>query len=183
MRRRLVTKDRKVVGLDLSLRQAAACAIPFNWEQDIRNVTMGIFGYELDEDATEREKIERLAQIAHDVSVFCVNHKAHRIAAESYAFSAQSSSVTKLAELGGVVRVDVLETMNIAIETITASRARKILLQNCPSRDSKKFAVRNIKRLGGPAKHWTEDECDAFCIANALIMHAGGTAMTFEGVY
>lgn len=183
MRRRLISKDRKVIGLDLSLRAAAACSIPLNWDQDLKKVTMAKFGYELDEDATERDKIDRLISIAHDVCVFCINEKAHRIAAEAYAFSAQSSSVTKLAELGGHVRADVLQTLDIAIETITPSRARKVLLQNCPSRDSKKFAVRNVKRLKGPTKHWTEDECDAFVIANCLLMHAGGVAMTFEGTY
>lgn len=183
MRRKIVASKAHVVGLDLSLRAAAACALPLDWDHDLNKVRMGKFGYDLPDDASDREKIERLAKIAHDVSVFCINAKATRIAAEGYAFAASSSSVTKLAELGGAVRVDVLESLDIAIESIPASRGRKILLQNCPKKDSKKFVVRNVKRLGGPTKKWTEDECDAFVCANAMLMHAGGIAMTFYGEY
>lgn len=183
MRRRLITPKKHVVGLDLSLRGPAACALPLDWDHDLRKVRTGLFGYELSADASDEEVIERNAQIAHDVTVFCINARATRIARENYAFAASSSSVTKLAELGGVVRHDVMQTMGIAVSSITASRARKVLLQNCPSSGSKKFTVRNVKRLGGPTLKWSEDECDAFVIANCLLMYAGGIAMTFEGTY
>jgi hypothetical protein len=45
----------------------------------------------------------------------------------------------------------------------------------------KAFAVRNVKRLGGPASGWTDDQIDAFVIMNHGVMLQGGTALTFPG--
>lgn len=67
-----------VVGIDLSLRAAAACAIPIPWDYDMAKVRMVRAGYALTKAASNRDKIERGVQIAHDVSVFCVNVRAVR---------------------------------------------------------------------------------------------------------
>lgn len=172
-----------VVGLDLSLRATAMCCIPLDWDLDVSRVVMGRAGYEIENADDEIEQAERRRQIAHDVDLFCLNARAKRVGIEAYAFRKQTSSVTKLAELGGVVR-DCLLDSKLAFETINAAQARKTLLQNCPTKGAKEFAQRNVKRLielNELVTAWTEDEIDAFVIANHILMRAGGIAMTFEG--
>jgi hypothetical protein len=185
MRRRLNPSTRvdatHVVGLDLSLRAAAACALPIRWDHDLSKVRMMVTGSALANDATARDQIERIDQIAHDVSVFCINAHARRIYTEAYAFSRRSTSSHQLAELGGVVKSRLLDDLDIAVVPVTASQARKVLLQQLPRKDSKAFTIRNVRRLGGIASKWTEDECDAFTICNLALMHEGGTAMSFPG--
>lgn len=173
-----------VVGLDLSLRSTGLCALPVDWDFDLRNVKMGRTGYELRKDSTPKERIERLAQIAHDVSVFCVNAKAIRIGQEEYAYGAGGSRALELAESGGAVKVDLLETLGLASYPVQASNARKVLLQHVPrlgKGKTKPWVIANVRRLGPIAETWTEDQCDAFVVANTVLMHAGYTAMSFPG--
>jgi len=170
-----------VVGLDLSLRAAAVCAIPIGWGQDLTKVVTAVFGASLTQDATTRDRLERLIQIAHDIELFCIHHKATHVATEAYAFAARSSSAHALAELGGVVKTRLLDHLDIVTESIVASQARKTLLQKLPRKKVKEYTLRNVRRLGGVTKTWTDDEIDAMVIANHLLMTCGGVAMTFEG--
>lgn len=172
-----------VVGLDLSLRAAAACAIPLTWGQDIRRVRTAVFGYPLDANATQREHAERRAQIAHDVVVFCINNGARHVFVEDYAFSKRASSVTKLAELGGVVKDHVLDCLDLEVVPVTASVSRKTMLQRLVKRDVKAWVLGSVRqRFGAQVAAWGEDEIDAFVVANHGAMVAGGVAMTFDGV-
>lgn len=179
-----------VVGVDLSLRAAAACAIPCPWDFDMKKVRMVRAGYALKKDATNRDKIDRGIQIAHDVSVFCVNVKALRVGLEEYAYAAGGANAHQTVECGGMLKADVMNTLDIDVYPVQASSARKILLQKGRLAgdelkkwgDTKKWVEANVRRLGGPALEWTHDEIDAFVVANTVLEHAGATALSFPGV-
>ena len=173
-----------VVGIDLSLRAAAACAIPSPWDHDLEKIRMLKAGYALDTTSTAKERVERIAQLAHDISVFCLNVKAFRVGIEDYAFSKSSAHQHQTFEAGGALKVAVLELLDLAIYPVTAATARKTLLGVVPrlgAGKTKPWVVRNVRRLGGPAAGWTDDECDAFVVANRVLADAGGVAMSFDG--
>lgn len=185
MRRRIITPaNSSVVGLDLSLRASAACALPLPWDFDLAKVRMMKCGEKLGKDATPQERAERIAQIAHDVVNFCLNVKATHVGVEDHAFGAGGAHAMMLAELHGVVKHEILETLFFAAVPLQASNVRKILLQHVPrlgAGKTKPFVIRNVKRLGPIAEAWTEDECDAFCVANTVLDRAGYTALSFPG--
>lgn len=174
-----------VVGIDLSVRAAAACAIPIPWDYDLGKIKMVRAGYALEKGATNRDKIERGNQIAHDISVFCVNVRAMRIAIEEYAYAMKSANIHQVIECGGMVKADILNTLDLDVYPVQASAARKILLQHVPGKmgqgKTKPWVIKNVKRLGGPTLAWTEDECDAFVVANTVLEHAGAVALSFPG--
>jgi len=178
------TKVRHIVGLDMSLTGTAVCAIPENWKHDLKKVRMFQVGMKLKADATAWEKANRIAQIAHDVTVFCVNCNAKAFSCEDYAYGAKSSSVHQIVELGGVVKNHILETFNKAVIAFPSMSCRKTLLQHVPKMGKgqlKPWVIRNIRRLKGPTRDWTEDQCDAFCVVNHFLMKRGGVALTYEG--
>jgi archaellum biogenesis ATPase FlaH len=138
-------------------------------------------GLPLTKDATVRERIERIAQIAHDVSVFCINVHAVHVSTETYAFNAGGAHAHELAELGGVVKHQLLDGLNIVTDSIPAATARKTMLQKLPRSDVKAFVTRNVRRLGGLALEWTHDEIDALVICNHALMKAGFVAVERTG--
>lgn len=173
-----------VVGIDLSLRAAAACALPFPWDHDLGKVRMLKAGYALNQQSTAKEKAQRIAQLAHDISLFCLNVKARRIGIEDYAYSASSAHQHQTFECGGVVKDRVLELLDLEVHAITAAAARKTLLGVVPRLgrgQTKPWVIRNVKRLGGPTAEWTDDECDAFVVANRVLADAGAVALAFDG--
>ncbi len=169
-----------VVGLDLSLTGAAACALPCPWDGDLLDVRMmPMAGYKLTNDASATERRERIISIRDAVLAFCTKVQARRIWVEDYAFSAPGR-ITMLAELGGTVKIDLWENWGVSVETVRASQARKVLLQKLPQKDSKLFTKINVQKLGGPASTWNEDQIDAFVIANYALSTVG-TALSFPG--
>jgi hypothetical protein len=169
-----------VVGLDLSLTGAAACALPCPWDGDLSRVRMmPMAGYKLTNDATVTDQRERIIDIRDRVLDFCKSVQAKRITVEAYAFSA-SGKITMLAELCGVVKIDLWENWGVSVESVHASSARKLLLQKLPARDSKLFVKVNVQRLGGPALGWTMDQIDALVVANHALSTVG-TALSFPG--
>jgi Holliday junction resolvasome RuvABC endonuclease subunit len=63
-----------------------------------------IKGYEYPEWETREERIDRITNILMDRIIHHINGEEYKIIIEGYAFSAQSRSVTTLAECGGVLR-------------------------------------------------------------------------------
>ncbi len=170
-----------VVGLDLSLTGSAACAIDLPWNYKISNLTMmPNVGYKLAKDATATEQRERIIHIRDAVLAFCKQVQARRIMIEDYAFSA-AGRITMLAELAGNVKMDLWENWGVSVEPVRASQARKVLLEKLPAKDSKLFTKVNVKKLGGPTTKWTDDDVDAFVVANYAIMTAGHAPMSFPG--
>lgn len=181
MRRRLYGKKDTVVGLDLSLTGTAACALPLGWDHDMYRARTMKSGYMLPNDSSPEDQVKRLITIVDDVVDFCDRRRAKHVYIENYAFSQKQSRAHALGELGGTVKKEVYQKLGLVVIPVVASRARKILLQHLPRADSKKFTIKNVKRLEGPSWGWTEDECDSFVVCNAGLMFVGGTAMSFPG--
>lgn len=174
-------RPRVVVGLDLSLRAAAACSIPSDWNFDWKRVRTAVFGESLSINATARDHIKRMMRIASGVTKFCRDAGATSVFVESYAFGMRSSSSHGLAELGGVVKASLLSELGLSVDAVVASQARKTLLQRLPRKDIKKFVLRNARRLGEPVASWGDDEVDALVIANHALVLVGGIPLSFEG--
>lgn len=199
MRRRLLPKalDRSnapkkralghVVGLDLSLTATGMCALPLDWSFALEEVKTSTCGYALDAGATARERIVRATEIADAVFDFCKAHQARAVYVENHAFGAGGARANETIEMTGIVKAKLFDDWGIVVEPVVASSARKTLLQKLPSPRGQKrgalkaWVVANVRRLGGPALGWSEDEVDAFVCANMGLMLRGGTAMTFLG--
>lgn len=174
-----------VVGLDLSLTATAACALPMPWDGSVARIRTRIFGSKLTNDATPEQQAERRAAIADGVLAFCREVEATHVGYEEYAhnMSAQKNAAMTR-ELGGVVKDRLFVGWTVVPVAIVASSARKILLGVIPKQgkgQTKPYVVRNVKRLGAPVDGWTDDEIDAFVVANAMLERAGSTALFFQG--
>lgn len=171
-----------MVGLDLSLRAAAAAFLPRGFKGNTKQVRVGTWGYELKSDADEAARAERRDHIAQAIRCWLAElpRGVVHVFIEEYAFSKKSSSATGLHELGGVVK-DRLFTLGVPFSTVTASEARKTLLQKVPQKGSKEFTEDNVRRLGGEALYWNVDEIDAVVVANHGLMLMGWTPLSFEG--
>lgn len=174
-----------VVGLDLSLTASAACAMPLGWDQNLKKLRTHIFGYKLEAEAPQKERIARMVSIADGILEFCREVQARFVYCEDHAFGAGGRNANQTIEMTGIVKARLFDEWGVVVQPIVVSSARKTLLQHVPrgvgKGFAKKFTVRNVKRLGGPTASWTEDEVDAFVVTNHGLMLLGGTAMTFEG--
>lgn len=173
-----------IVGLDLSLRAAAAAFVPRTFKGDTKQVKVNTWGYELERGATEARLASRRAHIADGIRAWIVGMGRttliEHVYIEEYAFSRNSSSATGLHELGAVVK-DRLLAQGLPFTSVPASAARKTMLQKLPKKDSKQFTEDNVRRLGGEALYWNADEVDAFVVANHGMMLMGWTPLSFEG--
>lgn len=182
MRRRAAPFVGTVVGLDLSLRASAFCALPCPWDHDMSRVRVMHVGAALTKEATPFARISRMALISDALLAFCKEVQARKIYIEDHAFGlASTSNANQTIEMTGGCKLALFNDWGAVAEPIHSSRARKILLQQLPRKGAKEYAQRNVKRLGCVVATWTEDEIDAFVIANAGIMLAGGVAMSFPG--
>lgn len=170
-----------IIGLDLSLRAAAACALPIDWDHDMRTIRTCVSGIALGKDATSAHRLERINAISAGIVAFCRAHKASEVFVEEYAFAQGASHAREIAELGGVIKYRLFAELSLVAIPVVASRARKVLLQKLPRKDVKPWVVANVKRLPGTVD-WTPDEVDAFVIANCGSEMVGGTAMSFAGL-
>lgn len=138
-------------------------------------------GAELSKDSTVEERLERMMKIADDIVGFCHRVGARRVFIEDHAFGlASTANANQTIEMTGIVKAAVKLSIGCAPIPIHSAKARSILLQKLPRKGAKDFAQRNVKRLKGVTT-WTEDEIDAFVVANAGIMLSGGVAMSFPG--
>ncbi len=171
-----------VVGLDLSLNAAAACSLPIKgWKQSPASACVFQVGRKLQRGSSQKEQLDRIEFITQNLVDFCKRVHARRIYIEDYAFSQGQSMARAIGELGGVVKHEIRKQLHIVVSPVVASHARKIMLQWLPKKDVKPYVVWNVKRLGGSATGWTDDQIDAFVVANYGIMRSGGQAITFEG--
>lgn len=192
MRVRRAFSDFAVVGLDLSLRGAAAAVIPAGWDMKLTSVRTVRCGADLGKDATEVQQVSRMARIAAEVYMFAEENDAHlHPYVEAYAFAARSAHAHRLAELGGVVRFtwwdrtlirhpkgDPVHVVSNAIvpQPIVAITARKTILGKVPRSDVKDHVMARLKEWGMPPK-WSDDEADAFVIANEGRFRCGLTGL------
>lgn len=178
-----------LVGLDLSLRAAAACAIPYDaWDGKLDYVRTMMFGYDLPNTASPKDKLARIHSIADGVTKFCAGVDAKAIYIEEYAFSQGQAHAHEIGEVGGVVKHRLFRKLGLVTIPVANNTARKTLLVKLPSpRGKPKGYVKswvwaNVRRLEGSARVWTNDEVDAFVIANHGIAAEGSTALSFEGI-
>ena len=165
-----------MLGLDLSLSSPAAVAIPRGWRVgDWSTLTTLTFRTSAPDapagSSYEKERIARLQHISDRMLSFARCVKAETCWVEDYGYSKRSSSVTKLAELGGVVRVDFLR-VGLVVRPLTASTCRTLLLGKLP-RSDQKIAVQNALFAAGAPKEWNEDTCDALVVANGARAEQG----------
>lgn len=162
-----------VMGLDLSLRAAAAVVVPADWDGDWKRVHSKVIGEALSNEATLAERAMRNWSLSKQLSCFAINHHVTDVFIEGYAFGkgGRSDSVHKLAELGGVVKLElVLQNRNIHIAHM--GTARKLLLGKCP-RQGAKMAVFDAFVAAGK-RFESLDESDAMACANYGLAELGG---------
>lgn len=149
-----------ICGLDLSLvRTGIAIVSP-----------PGVFcysvGYQV-EAPSEKEQLIRIIKIASSIIDYCKKHSVTHVAVEDYAFSANSQAVTKLAELQGVVKTQILAGLKILPSRIASKQARKFLTGKG---NAKKPDIQNHLLAIGYLQARNFDESDALAIA--LVMEA-----------
>lgn len=171
-----------IIGLDLSLRAAAACWIPRGWKGDTTKLKVGTWGEELTKGASLEDKIKRMIYIADSIVTWAEERTGVKaMFVEDYAFQIRSASAAPLHELGGIVKRECYVRLGLALTPVNISSGRKTLLQKLPGKGAKEFTERNVRRLKGEALYWNNDEVDAFVVANHGVMLSGGTPLSFEG--
>lgn len=170
-----------VVGLDLSLRGAAAVYVPAGWSMDLGWDALDRLhvGYE---GGSNERRVARLADISEAIERFVNRNRARHVFVEDYAYSLGAKSGMVLAELGGAVKACLYGGPNIVTEPINVMTARSYLLGKLPRG---KGAV--AKRLAEVMAEmclpttWTADERDAWVIANIARSQLGMPGVTLSG--
>lgn len=167
-----------VVGLDLSLRGAAAVYVPSSWEGvrhwgAIERMTIGYEG------GDDERKAARLHDIAESITQFVSCNRARYVYVEDYAYGLGAKSGMKLAELGGAVKARLYERSNVVAVPLNVTTARCYLLGKIPR--GKGAAVKRLaevmRDMDLPST-WTADERDAWVIANAARAELGMVGIT-----
>lgn len=174
-----------VVGVDLSLRAAAACAIPLDWDRrghDLRRLRTIVVGGELHDPTDELERVGRLDRIERALVEFCREHRAVSVAVEQYAMgTGRQAHKHAIGEVGGAFKLGLFRRRGEVAQPLVASASRKVFAGKLPRAGVKKWIVAQAARLGPPVDGWTADEVDAFVTANHAYMLAGRQALTLVG--
>ena len=128
-----------------------------------------IVGQDLEAKAPQVERAKRMILIADAVVDFCKEVRASIVYVEDHAFGAGGQNANQTVEMTGVVKVRVYEALGIAAMPVAASSCRKTMLQKLVRSNVKKWVVRNVRRLGGPALKWTDDEIDSFVVSQPTV--------------
>ena len=168
-----------VGGFDLSLTATGMVAVPERWgggvrQEDWSRIAVAKAGHGLRKDAPERERVARLEDIETAILAFVAEQKVKVAVIEQYAFTSMLSHAHALGELGGVVKV-ALQRAGVEIAVVSPASARKCLGKQ-PRAQAKVWAQQRLYRAGAP-KSWTEDQLDAFVIANHHLAENGGDAV------
>jgi len=172
-----------VLGLDLSLKRSAACFIPAGWELgEWGDLTFASFPTpdvvpNLSVEEAQVARMKRIDHVAERVVDFATNRcEPTHVRVEEFGFSKHSTSVTALGELRGVVRREVWRATGKMMVPITVSAARRLLLGHLPRKDAKVLVQQALYKHGAPFDD--DDQCDAFCVANAGLAELGLIAVT-----
>lgn len=161
-----------VLGLDLSLR-AAGIALVYDTPGLAITSTVGS---KLESDARLREKTWRHVSIANEIIRTAKLHDVTSVAVEDYAFSRRSSSSHVLAELGGLVKAQLLLACGVTAVPITASSARKFLL----GKDTADKKLVNKKLVSMGYKPANLDESDAIAIGYVMNAYVNRRSSFFK---
>jgi Holliday junction resolvasome RuvABC endonuclease subunit len=164
-----------LVGLDLSLRQSAAVALPLDWTPgDWSAVRSMLVGRALSKDASEHDRIERVRFIADELVGFVAKVGATDVFIEAYSYS-RANQAHQLGELGGVVRVRLRES-GATVHVVPLASARKLLLGKVPQSDAKVAVFTALRGAGWNVA--TTDEADAMCVASFGLTELGRPGLT-----
>lgn len=159
-----------VLGLDLSLTKTGMAAVPADWAHDFNRCAVATAGMGLKKDATEHERAMRLKLIRDAVLQFARRVGAGVAIIEQYAYTSMVTQAHSLGELGGVVRLALIEA-GIEVEVVAPASARKLLGKQ-PRKDAKIWAAHRLVTMGAPAA-WPMDCLDAFAVCNFKLAELG----------
>ena len=180
-----------VLGIDASLTRTAAVMIPPAWELGDWNALRWMsYGEkppnrkELSVLEYERARIERMARTARELVGFADVNVAHggviRGYIENYGFNMGGASTHQLPELGGIVRYMFLRELDVVLEPVAESSARKQLLGKLPKSDRKLAIELALAKAGAPFEN--NDVADAFTVGNLGLAMLGLTSLSlYEG--
>lgn len=167
-----------VVGLDLSLSRTGLCYVPDDWNGNRRHLLTESISTQRKTmahgkaEVLARYEVERYHEIAKGIVSFVKRTGAKHVAKENYAYStvrnkqgkaSQSASVTRLAELGGVVLSQLLLGCHLPVVSVPVNSARKWLTGGLKRGNQKEQVERFLKPHGVTFKNY--DEMDAFVVA------------------
>lgn len=162
-----------IVGLDLSLCNSGMVAIPSDWDRNWKRVEHETFRTKADDYPFSAE---RLGQIATRCADFVRRVDATHVYVEDYLRSHRRSSVGyRLAEVGGCVKLRILEWTGLDVVPVNVTDARSLFLGSAPPRNSKlvkKVICAAFTSLGGPFGN-NDHEADAAVVANYGLSEQG----------
>lgn len=161
-----------LLGLDLSVRAAAAVAVPMDYDGRFDRVRSLVVGEPLRRDSTDVERARRCETIATRLVRFALESRCSVAYVEGYAFSRRTAAHT-LAELGGVVRLELVRA-GLDVRTANMGTARKLLLGRVPRGSDPKAMVAEAFRAAGAPIDWSLDVTDAMACANLGLSLLGG---------
>jgi Holliday junction resolvasome RuvABC endonuclease subunit len=171
---------RAILALDLSLRGAGFVSYPLDWDgKDWDAIPRKTYGEKLSKEATPQMKVGRLVRIAKEVLAFAEIFQPVEAFVEHYAFNSHPN--LELGEIGGVVKHQLTTQRGLVPTPVVASSARKVLMGTVPRQGAKDATRAYLKKIGMPAS-WTDDEADAFVIANYAASSLGGFAFVAEPI-
>lgn len=169
-----------IIGLDLSLRCAAAVSLPIDWNPGSwRTIDTMTIGQNLPKDASAFDAAMRLVEICRAISRFVEKRAVKAIYVEDYAYglSGQGRKM-RIGELGGAIKMTLLKDYDLVVTPVNVMTARKYLLGKLPRANQAAAAMDGLKAMG--AKFATSDEADAFVIANYGLSEQGQPGLSIE---
>ncbi len=164
-----------IAGLDLSLRGTGIALVPRDWDGDWAKVMTACVGLALPADASAGERLRRLRHLADSTTELLSRHRVSAVYVEGYSYGKQFQA-HQLGELGGVVKLSVLEVLGVEPVSVAPLSARKTLLGgDFKVKGSKAAAAKALKVAG--ARFITGDEGDAFVVANHGLALLGARAV------
>jgi Holliday junction resolvasome RuvABC endonuclease subunit len=165
--------------LDLSLTSTGMVAAPVRWGRDWSKVAVHKAGRGCKKDAPEHERIVRVLDIRNQVLRFVIEQEVTVVVIEQYAFTSDHGHAHALGELGGAVKIALLER-GIDVQVTSPATARKCLGKQ-PRAQAKVWAHQKLYTLGAPHS-WTGDQLDAFVMLNNWFAENEGDAFILPAV-
>jgi Holliday junction resolvasome RuvABC endonuclease subunit len=116
-----------VLGLDLATRHTGICLIPRGWYGDEHALRTSLVEYQFPGKLTELVKIQRMNAVAGEILRFVGTYEPDFIVVEDYAYSRHSQSTTMQAEIGGIIKSQVLMATGDVPEPLSSGTIRKTL--------------------------------------------------------
>lgn len=169
--------SRTVVGIDLALGGTGLVAIPLDWGGDWYRVAHATARASAKAPQGIAASVGRMTGLRDDILRFCAQAQPVAVALLGYAFSKSANAGFTAGELGGIVKLGLVEA-GYDVRGVIESSARTLLGKLPPTRATKNFptppkqkewAIGRLAEAGCPVAMWGENELDAFVAANAVL--------------